>query len=186
MIRKVLIGVGIIILILGIFVVYLSLTTKSHSPSEVAQFKSDAIEVKVNYCRPYKKERLIFGTEQESALVPYGKKWRTGANEATEIYLSKPVEIDGQLIAAGSYTLYTIPEADQWTVVFNARTGYWGASLMDDPFKEEFDVLRAPAEVSPLSASVEQFGISLQQVDSTKIRMSFAWDMVQASLNIKY
>jgi len=107
-IRKALIGIGIVILALGIFVVYLSLTTKSHSPEEISEFENDQISVQVKYCRPFMKERLIFGSKEDGALVPYGQKWRTGANEATEITFSKSVNFDGKTVPPGTYSVYTI------------------------------------------------------------------------------
>ena len=129
MIRKVLIGVGVVILALGIFVVYLSLTTKSHSPEETAQFENDKIKVEVKYCRPFRKDRLIFGEINSGALVPYGQKWRTGANEATEITFSQSILFGGESVPAGTYSLYTIPEQASWAVVLNKKVGYWGASF---------------------------------------------------------
>ncbi len=186
MIRKILIGVGIIILVLGIFVVYISLTTKSHSPGEVARFESNQLTVEVRYCRPFMKDRLIFGEASDGALVPYGQKWRTGANEATEIVFNVPIKIDGKTVPAGTYSLYTIPAPDVWQVAINERIGYWGASLMDDPFKEEYDVIRANAFTRDLTSAVEQFGISLQPVGEDSLKMSFAWDKTQADLIITY
>ncbi len=186
MIRKILIGVGVLILILGIFVVYITLTTKSHSPSAVASYESEEINVEIKYCRPYKKDRLIFGKEEDGALVPFGQKWRTGANEATEIWVTRDVQINNSTLKSGHYSIYTIPGEDVWQVAFNERVGYWGASMWDEPFKEEFDVLRVPAKTTSLSTPVEQFGISIQKIGSDSVKISFAWDVTQADLLITY
>jgi len=181
MIRKILIGVGIIILALGIFVVYISLTTKSHSPEEVARYEQNGLSIDVKYSRPFKKDRLIFGTKEEKALVPYGQKWRTGANEATEITISSTVTFGDTEVNPGTYSIYTIPGPDSWTVVLNERTGYWGASMTGDPFKEEYDIATAKAYTSSLEASVEQFGISLQEEGKDTVKLTFTWDKTQAS-----
>lgn len=186
MLRKILIGFGVVILVFGMYVVYLSLTTKSHSPEEVAQFQSDEFSLKVKYCRPYMKGRQVFGHEYEDVIVPYGKKWRTGANEATEIALSQDVLIGGKRLAAGTYSIYSIPQPSSWVIVFNSRTKYWGASFSGNPFKEEYDVLRAEASVSELTTDVEQFGIALQQSEDRTIDMTFAWEKTQATLTLTY
>lgn len=186
MLRKILIGFGVVILAFGIYVVYLSLTTKSHSPAEIANFKAGNVEVTVRYCRPFMKERRVFGHLSEEVIVPYGEKWRTGANEATEIELSHDLIVGDQLLPAGTYSIYTIPEKDHWTIVFNSRTNYWGASFSGDPFKESHDVLRAEAVVSDLTANVEQFGIALQQSGERTVYMTFAWEKTQASLTFTY
>ena len=186
MLRKILIGFGVVILAFGIYVVYLSLTTKSHSPEEVASFMSEDLELTIRYCRPYMKDRQVFGDVSEDVIVPYGEKWRTGANEATEIEITKDLVVGDQLLPAGTYSIYSIPEKDFWTIVFNARTNYWGASFFGDPFKEEYDVLRARAEVSYLTADVEQFGIALQQRGERTVEMTFAWEKTQASLTFTF
>ncbi len=182
--RKILIGLGVVILCLGIYVVYLAMTTKSHSPAAIAHFAGDDVDIEVRYCRPYMKERLIFGTEDQGAVVPYGKKWRTGANEATQISLTDDVIIDGQKLTAGTYSLYCVPERDHWVIAFNERTDYWGAAFRKDPFDEDYDILRVKGEVAPLSEPVEQFGISLQQMSDSVVLLSFAWDRTQSSIAI--
>jgi hypothetical protein len=92
------------------------------SPMAVAKFKSNDMYIKVVYGQPYKRGRVIFGE-----LEPYGKVWRTGANEATEITVTKDFRIGGKLLKAGTYTLFTIPNEDKWTVIINSELGQWGA-----------------------------------------------------------
>lgn len=186
MLRKILIGFGVVILVFGIYVIYLSLTTKSHSPAAIASFKSEDVKVDVRYCRPYMKERQVFGNATTEVLVPYGQKWRTGANEATEIELTTDLIIEDKILPAGTYSVYTIPNPNHWIVVFNSRTNYWGASFSGDPFNEKYDVLRARADVTALKANVEQFGIALQQSGERTIEMTFAWEKTQASLTFTY
>ena len=84
------------------------------SPLEIVTVKYESTYVKITYGRPHKKGRTIFG-----GLVPYGEVWRTGANEATEITLTKDVIINKQRLKAGTYTIFTIPQKDKWKVIFN-------------------------------------------------------------------
>src|SRR5829696_3874612 len=88
------------------------------SPHETVEGK----DVKVTYGRPYKKGRVIFG-----GLEKYGKVWRTGADEATEITFANDVNFGGKRVKAGTYTLFTIPDRNQWTVILNSQLGQWGA-----------------------------------------------------------
>ena len=87
--------------------------------------------VTTDYSSPRMKGRKIFG-----GLVPYGEVWRAGANEATTFVTTSEVEIGGKTVPAGSYTLFTIPEADKWTLIINKKTGEWGI-----PYKYQSDEL---------------------------------------------
>lgn len=183
MLKKILWVVGVLVLAFAGFVGYTILTTKNHSPAVVEEYALNDLTIKVNYCRPYKKGRLIFGEEKDKALVPYGKKWRTGANEATEIEFNSDVSMNGQVLKAGRYSLYTIPGTTEWVVVFNSKLGYWGADPMGDPFDETKDVLRVPASASAAENESEQFTISFSQADSV-VNMNFMWDKTKAILPI--
>jgi hypothetical protein len=82
----------------------------------------DGVTVTLEYGRPNVKEREIWG-----GLVPYGQVWRTGANEATTITFGADVTVEGQPLAAGTYSLFTIPGEEEWTVIFNKTAQQWGA-----------------------------------------------------------
>lgn len=97
----------------------------------------DGVSVTLEYGRPKVRDRQIWG-----GLVPYGKIWRTGANEATTITFDKPVEIEGKPLAAGTYALFTVPGESEWTVVLNSQAEQWGAYDYDDGK----DVLRVEVE----------------------------------------
>ena len=183
MFKKILLAIGVLIVIVAAYLGYLMLTTKSHSPAAVAEHRDGDFLIQVNYSRPYKKERLIFGPASEGALVPFGEKWRTGANEATEVGVSHDVVIDGRPLKAGRYSLYTIPGASAWTVVFNSKLEYWGAQLSGDPFDETLDVLRVPASVQTGMPVQEQFTISFEEADGG-VNMHFDWDDTRATLVI--
>ena len=156
--------------------------TKKHSPEGVAEIQDGNQQIRVTYSRPYKKGRLIFGEKADGALVPYGKKWRTGANEATEISFSEAVTIQGKELPAGLYSLYTIPGEASWIIAFNSKTDYWGATL-GSPFKERKDVLRAEMPVKKLESVEEQLVIDLQK-GGDKINLVIRWDNVEVALEM--
>ena len=183
MLKRILWILGILLIVLAIGVGYLALTTKSHSPEDIAQVTLGDFHGEVQYCQPYKKDRRIFGTEAEGALVPYGEVWRTGANEATEIEFSEAVTIHGARIEKGRYSLYTIPDEDSWTVAFNSKLDYWGTGV-SNPYEESQDVLRAPAAVSYLDSTAEQFYIRWAPQNDSLVHLQFFWDRTLAELPI--
>lgn len=183
MLRKIAWIFAALILVVVGYVGFSLLTTRSHSPAAVAEFKEGDFLIQVNYCQPFKKGRLIFGTEAEGALVPFGKKWRTGANDATEINFSHDVLINGNTLKAGRYSLYTIPEAAAWTVVFNNKLGYWGRGF-NDVFDESMDALRVKATVRNDMPEIEQFTISFTPSDSL-VNMNFYWSNTRATVTMQ-
>ncbi len=102
------------------------------SPMGMARITLGDAYVRVVYSRPYQRGRdNIFGTKESGAVVPYGEVWRTGANEATEITVTKDVMIAGQKLAAGTYSLFTTPGAERWKVHFNSALGLDGTGYFD-------------------------------------------------------
>lgn len=146
------------------------------SPLEIVTVKYESTYIKVTYGRPHKKGRSIFGE-----LVPYGKVWRTGANEATEITLTKDVLVNNKRLKAGTYTLFTIPEKDHWKVVFNSDLGQWG-SYNYNPDK---NVLEIKAEITEVDEVYEPFTIEFQLQDD-KTNLLMMWDKTKASITIKF
>lgn len=112
------------------------------SPAATATGKVGDATVTVNYSSPSVKGRTIWGE-----LVPYGKVWRSGANEATTVTFDKPVMVEGKPLAAGTYSFYTIPGEDKWTVIFNKTAKQWGTQ-----YDEKQDALRVT--VTPAKAPV--------------------------------
>jgi hypothetical protein len=110
------------------------------SPNAAVSQTIGTTEVRITYGRPQVNGRTIFGD-----LVPYGEVWRTGANEATTISFSDDVRVEGESISAGTYSLYTIPGQDTWTIIFNDVANQWGTQ-----YNAEEDVLRV--EVASESA----------------------------------
>nr|WKN37807.1 DUF2911 domain-containing protein [Tunicatimonas sp. TK19036] len=130
--------------------------------------------IKVVYSRPQMKGRTIFGDK-----VPYGEVWRTGANEATEVKFYEDVTIDGKSLAAGTYALFSIPDEDEWTIIFSSDLDYWGAYS----YKEGNDVLRVTAPVTSLDNPVEAFTIQFTESDQQAV-MQLAWEKTMARLPI--
>lgn len=129
---------------------------------------------RVIYSRPQKNGRPIFGD-----LVEYGKIWRLGANEATEIEVYKDVKINDKVLKKGRYTIYAIPYQDKWTVIFNKETDIWGAFQYD----EKKDVLRTDVKIQNQQEPVEAFTLVFDKTDSGA-NMVMAWDNVKATLPI--
>jgi hypothetical protein len=146
------------------------------SPLEIVTVKYESTYIKVTYGRPHKKGRVVFGD-----VVPYGEIWRTGANEATEITLTKDVMIDNKKLSAGTYTIFTVPDKDKWKVIFNSDLGQWGAYN----YNPDKNVLEVEAKVSELDTVYEPFTIEFQlQNDETNLLMM--WDRTKASFTIKF
>jgi hypothetical protein len=130
--------------------------------------------IKSDYSSPRMKGRKIYG-----GLVPYGEVWRTGANAATTFVTSSDVVIGGKTVPAGSYTLFTIPNADKWTLIINKKTGEFGI-----PYKYESDELaRVDMKVSKLPSPVENFTIGYAK-SGMGCTLQFDWETTRASIDI--
>jgi len=153
---------------------------KRPSPPANAECKfSDGKMVKVDYSSPRAKGRKIFGTENEKALVPYGKVWRAGANEATAFVTDTNLTVGGKAVPAGNYTIFAIPNADAWTLIISKKTGEWGT---DYPGEKE-DEARVTMAVAKTSGPVENFTIAFEPSGKTcALRME--WENTRASVEI--
>ena len=130
--------------------------------------------IKTDYSSPRMKGRKIYGE-----LVPFGEVWRTGANEATTFVTSADIVIGGKSVPAGSYTIFTVPNADKWTLIINKKTGEWGI-----PYKYEGDELaRVNMKVSKLPSPLENFTISYNKSGSG-CAMHIDWETTSASVDI--
>jgi hypothetical protein len=135
---------------------------------------TEPMVARVIYSRPQKNGRLIFGD-----LVEYGKVWRLGANEATEIEFFRSVKIGDKKVEKGRYTLYAIPAEDTWTIILNKDNDTWGAFKYD----ELKDVLRTAVPVQKLNEGVEALAMTFEKSDSG-CNLIIAWDNIKASLPI--
>jgi hypothetical protein len=143
------------------------------SPSAQAQCKlSDGKTITTDYSSPRAKGRKIFG-----GLVPYGEVWRTGANDATTFVTTANLSVEGKDIPAGSYTIFTVPAQDKWTLIINKHTGEWGI-----PYKYQSEELaRVPMQASSTSGPVENFTIAFNQGGSN-CTLQISWENTQASV----
>jgi hypothetical protein len=149
--------------------------SKRPSPPASAECKfSDGKTVKIDYSSPRMKGRKIFGD-----LVPLGQIWRTGANESTTFVADTDVTVGGQNVPAGSYTIFTVPAADKWTLVISKKTGEWGT---DYPGEKE-DLARIPMSVSKTSGPVENFTIAFDQAGG-KCTLHMDWENTRASVDV--
>jgi hypothetical protein len=130
--------------------------------------------IKTAYSSPRMKGRKIYG-----ALVPFGEVWRTGANEATTFVTTADVVVGGKAVPAGSYTIFTVPTADKWTLIVNKKTGEWGI-----PYKYESDELaRVDMKVSKLPALVENLTIAYDKA-AGGCTLHVDWETTRASVEI--
>lgn len=129
----------------------------------------------VTYGRPYKKDRVVFGT-----LEKFGKVWRVGADEATTVTFETDVKFDGKTVKAGSYTLFATPNETEWTIILNSVLGQWGAFSYEK--NKASDVLKFNVPVKKLDKVVEQLTIRFAADKSLIIE----WDQTQVSIPISY
>jgi hypothetical protein len=178
---KTFLKLGGILIVLAVVVLFITrYSTKAHSPEDTVSFTEGELRLEVFYNRPYKKERVIFGN-----LVPYNEVWRTGANEATTFSTNKDIMVDGSLLKAGQYTLWTIPMKDSWKVIFNEKMYPWGIDLDEKAYREpEFDALTLEVPTKDLSKTLEQFTIFFNEKNEF-VNLNLAWDQTLVSVPIK-
>jgi len=148
------------------------------SPLAIASIRYKEAYLKITYSQPQKLGREIFG-----ALVPLGQVWRTGANEATEITTTKDISINGSTLKAGTYSLFSIPDKEKWTIIFNHDLGLWGAYN----YNQKMDALRVEVVVKPSPENVvyEPFTIRIDQKTDTA-EIFLLWDKTQVSFPIQF
>jgi hypothetical protein len=181
LLKRILILLTIIALGLFLYSVFVeNIFEKRLSPKDTVKFELNDLKLKVFYNRPLKKERVVFG-----ALVPYNEVWRTGANEATTFETNQPLVIQGMPLAAGKYTLWTVPKENTWTVIFNSKQYSWGVnSEMKPMWDPNYDVLDIEVPITKLNSAVEQFTIAFDNsIDSLSLTM--AWDNVKIAVPLK-
>jgi len=138
---------------------------------DIAYFKADRNSppiAKVVYARPLKKGRTVFG-----GLVPYGKVWRTGANEASEIKFYNDTKVGDKTVKAGTYSLFTIPGEKEWTIIINSDIDTWGAYS----YNSDADVARVTVPATTSEKSLEAFSIAF-----SKGNMHLGWDTTRVSV----
>jgi len=145
--------------------------SKRPSPPAKATAAVGGTTVTIDYSRPSVKGRKIFGE-----MEPYGKVWRTGANEATTFEVSKDVKIEGQTLPAGKYGLFTIPGETEWTIIFNKTANQWGAFKYD----AAQDALRVKVKPKKTAQLTEVFTISLDKTG----KVAMLWENTEVDFTV--
>ena len=137
---------------------------------------TEPLLARVLYSRPKKEGRPIFG-----GLIEYGKVWRLGANEATEIEFFKPVHINGKKVSKGRFTLYAIPNEKSWIIIVNKDTDTWGHFKYD----AKKDVIRAEVPVTRTNESLETLAMAFER-STAGYNLIIAWENVRVALPITH
>jgi len=157
--------------------------SKRPSPPGSADCKfADGKTIHIDYSRPSMKGRQIYG-----GLVPYGKVWRTGANEATTFVTDTDVTINGTTVPKGSYTIFTVPaEAPgKWKLIVNKATGEWGVNKQEGYTYDATELARIDMNAEPIEVPVEQFTISLATKSPDTCTLRLDWEKTRALVDVK-
>ncbi|MDT0690664.1 DUF2911 domain-containing protein [Salegentibacter sp. F188] len=151
--------------------------TPQPSPSAKIEQKVGLTDVTLEYSRPGVRGREVFGD-----LVPYGKVWRTGANENTKITFSDDIVIDGKDLPAGTYAIYTIPKQNEWEVMFYNKTDNWG---LPQEWDENEVALKTTVEAQTMPINMETFTIMIDELQNDSAALNFIWDDTVAILKFE-
>lgn len=162
-----------IVLLFAITCTHAQITTPAASPSASLTQTVGLTEISIDYSRPGKKGRAIFGD-----LVPYGSIWRTGANSTTKVTIDKPITINNKELPKGTYSLYTIPGESLWEVIFYTDHSTPMLKEIDD----EKVALRTMVESKPISMDFESFTIMINNVTADGAELAVMWDKTYVSI----
>lgn len=151
------------------------LKTPAPSPAQTIKQDFGLSNIELSYSRPGMRDRKIFGD-----LVPYGKVWRTGANNATTLTFGDEVIIGGKTVPAGKYGLLTIPGADEWTMIISKQTDVSSPAA----YKESEDVVRVKAKPAKVGMKAETFTMQFANVQAESVDLHIRWDDLLVSLPI--
>jgi hypothetical protein len=146
------------------------------SPSCTLKQRVGLTDIEISYSRPDVKGRVIFGD-----VVPFDKVWRTGANKATKIVFSTPVQFSGTAVPAGSYALFTIPGKAEWTVILSKVADQSGAYKYD----EKDDAVRVKVKPIEIGRSVETLAINIDEIQPTSSELAIVWDKTKVPVKIE-
>lgn len=171
---------NVLILLLSVICISLfgQITTPAPSPLCKLEQKIGLGTVNIEYSRPSKKDRIVFGD-----LVPYGKMWRTGANAVTKITFSDDVEIQGIKVPKGTYALFTIPGENQWDVMF-----YSDATVSAVPDNYDVNKEAAHIKVTPelIPYTVESFLIDINDLRNESAALNLIWETTMVTIRFKF
>ena len=166
------------ILFLASYFNYSQIKTPRVSPASAVEQMVGLTEIEVDYSRPSKRGRDIFGN-----VVPYGKIWRTGADNCTTISFSTDVVIDSQTIQSGKYSIFSIPSKESWDVILYSDTDLWGVPRDWDKDKIVFKSTYKTNQLNVNSID-ETFTISFSNITNNDADLTFSWDYVSVTVNI--
>ena len=166
------------ILFLTSYFNYSQIKTPRVSPASAIEQMVGLTEIEVEYSRPSKRGRDIFGN-----VVPFGKIWRTGADNCTTISFSTDVVINSQTIKSGKYSIFSIPNKETWEVMFYSETDLWGVPKDFDKNKVVF-ISSFKLNKSGINSTLETFTIAFDNITNNDANMTFSWDDVSVSVNI--
>ena len=193
-----------VLLVIASAAVAVAAQVRTPRPSQKASVMQTigVTDVTITYHRPGVKGRTIWGeptAEQkakvsgeatldnqnerpkDAVIVPWGHMWRTGANEATMFEITDDVLINGQKLAAGNYSLHTIPRKDEWTIVFNGTSNQWG-SFNYDPAK---DTLRVKAKPVPVTENQEWLQFTIDPINDNSARVNIRWEKLTVPFTVE-
>jgi len=159
-------------LLCGLILSAFSSQAQKPSPAADTSVTINGKQITIKYSAPSMRGRKIFGD-----LVPYGQAWRAGANDATALTTEADLDMNGLKVLAGSYTLYVLPEANQWQLIVNKQTGQWGTV-----YNEGQDLGRVKMTMSKASAPVETYKMTLSSTGGNKGKLTLEWENTVASV----
>jgi len=145
------------------------------SPAAKTEVTLAGKAISIDYSRPYMKGRKIMGN-----LVPYGRVWRTGADDATALKTPVNLEIGGVRVPAGNYTIYTLPSEGTWKLIINKQTGQWGTE-----YDEKRDLARVDLKKSALDQPLEQFTIEFVKKNEKSADLILEWESTKLSVPVR-
>lgn len=172
--KKLLIALAII---LAPLVAEAQIKTPQASPKGYIKQTVGLTDVEVTYSRPGARGRAVFGN-----LVPFGKLWRTGANENTIINFGDDVVIDGKTLKKGKYAIYTIPRIESWEVIFYLSTDNWG---LPENWSDAYVALKTTVKEDALPTPVETFTIGINNLDQNYGYLEMAWENSHIALKFE-
>lgn len=152
------------------------ITTPQPSPKATIMQKIGLTDFTISYSRPSARSRMVFGD-----LVPYGEKWRTGANEATLLKISDDIMIEGQALKAGEYAIYTVPDKFNFEWIFYKNTTSWG---LPEEWKEEEVALRVKTPVNMVNNKTETLTFDFDELRNTSAVLKLTWENVTTACKI--
>jgi len=164
-------------IIIANFTIEAQVKTPQSSPKALINQTVGLTDVEINYSRPSARGRAVFGN-----LVPFGKVWRTGANENTTVSFSDDVVIDGKTLKKGKYALYTIPKIESWDIIFYSTTDNWGNPA---EWNEANVALKTTVKPETLTKKVETFTLGISGLDNNFGFLEIYWENSYAAVKFE-